>query len=167
MVSKYWTPLTISLLAIIITASIVVWSRYNANQPMEITIANPPHEEQPGEIYIGGAVHNPGLYPLKASDSIAVLVQAAGGTTTGVKSGNIRLYIPEAGEEDQPQKIDLNRAEVWLLKALPGIGSDRANAIIAYRNQNGPFRNTSELIKVSGIGTKTFQQIEPLIAVAD
>ena len=166
MASKYRTPLTISLLAIIITASIVVWSRYNANQPTEITIANPPHEEQPGEIQIGGAVNNPGLYPLKAGDSIAVLVQAAGGTTTGSESDDIRLYIPEVGE-DPSQKIDLNRAEVWLLKALPGIGSDRANAIVAYRNQNGPFRNTSELIKVSGIGTKTFQQVEPLVTVAD
>ena len=162
MASKYWTPLTISLLAVIITAGVSVWSRYNANQSTEITIANPSHEEQPGEIYIGGAVNNPGLYPLKASDSIAVLVQAAGGTTTGIESDDIRLYIP-----DLPQKIDLNRAEVWLLKALPGIGSDRANAIVAYRNQNGYFRNTSELIKVSGIGTKTFQQVEPLVTVAD
>ena len=54
-----------------------------------------------------------------------------------------------------------------MLKALPGIGIDRANAIVAYRNQNGPFCNTSELIKVSGIGTKTFQQIESLVTVAD
>jgi len=167
MASKYWTPLTISLLAVIITASILVWSRYNANQSTEITIASPPHVEQPGEIYIGGAVNNPGLYPLKTGDSIAVLVQAAGGTTNGIESDDIRLYIPEAGEEAPPQKIDLNRAEVWLLKALPGIGNDRADAIVAYRNQNGHFRNTSELIKVSGIGTKTFQQIEPLVTVAD
>ena len=167
MASKYRTPLTISLLAVIITAGVLVWSRYNANQPAEITIANPPQVEQPGEIYIGGAVNNPGLYPLNAGASIAVLVQAAGGTTTGSESDNISLYIPESGEEDLPQKIDLNRAEVWLLKALPGIGIDRANAIVSYRNQNGPFRNTSELIKVSGIGTKTFQQVEPLVAVAD
>ena len=167
MESKYWMPITISILAVIITAGVLVWSRYNANQSTEITIANAAHEEQPGEVCIGGAVKNPGLYPLKADDSIAVLVQIAGGVTTGRKLDNIRLYITEPGEEDLPQKIDINRAEVWLLKALPGIGNDRANDIVFYRNQNGPFRNTSELIKVSGIGTKIFQQIEPLVTVVD
>lgn len=167
MENRRWTPLAISLLAIVVTAGILVWSRYSGKQATEIIISSPPPAEQIGEVYIGGAVNNPGLYPLRADDSIAILVQAAGGTTTGIECDNISLYIAEAGEKDSPQKVDINRAEAWLLEALPGIGSDRANAIVDYRNQHGPFRNTGELTKVSGIGTSIFRQIEPLVAVVE
>ena len=67
----------------------------------------------------------------------------------------------------QPQKINLNRAEAWLLEALPEIGESRAQAIIDYREQNGPFHNINELIKVEGIGTATYEKIKDRITVAD
>ncbi len=126
----------------------------------------PSDEEVQGGIYISGAINNPGFYPLKAEDSIEALIQAVGGTTSGADLGQLKLYIPETGGE-QPQKIDLNRAEAWLLKALPGIGETRAQAIIAYRQQHGPFHNISELTKVEGIGIATYEQIKHLITVAD
>ena len=165
---KYWTPLTILLAVIIAIGGTIAWSRYSASQSTEISIAsNLLSEEQISEIYIGGAVSSPGFYPLKAGDSIETLIQAAGSTTTSADLNGIKLHITEVGEEEPTQKINLNRAEVWLLEALPGIGEKRAKAIVAYRNQNGPFRNTSELIKVEGIGTKTCEQIKHLITVAD
>jgi len=120
-----------------------------------------------GEIYIGGAVTSPGFYPLTAGDSIEALIQAAGGTTSSADLSQLKLYIPEVGEEEQPQKINLNRAELWLLKALPGIGETRARAIIAYREQYGPFHNIKELTKVKGIGVTTYEEIKHLIIVAD
>ena len=167
-VSKYWTPLTILLVVIIAIGGILAWSRYSASRPTEISIASNLLGEEPvSEIYIGGAVSNPGFYPLKASDSVETLIQAAGGTTTGVDLNGIKLHITKVGDEEPSQRINLNRAEVWLLEALPGIGEERAKAIVAYRNQNKPFRNTSELIKVEGIGTKTCEQIKHLITVAD
>lgn len=73
----------------------------------------------------------------------------------------------EAGEQQEPQKIDINRAEVWLLKALPGIGETLAQRIVDYRQQNGSFHNTNELLKVAGIGTTTYERIKHLITVAD
>ena len=170
--SKYWTLLIILLVATITVGGIVAWSRYSGSQPIEISASKPPSQEQPDKIYIGGAVNNPGFYPLKAGDSIATLIQAAGGTTTSADLSGLKLYISEVGKvsevgEEEPQKIDLNRAEVWLLEALPGIGETRAKAIIAYRHQNGPFQNINELIKVEGIGTATYEQIKHLITVAD
>lgn len=164
--SKYWTLLIILLVAIITVGGIVAWSRYSGNQPTEISISKPPSQEQLNKIYIGGAVNNPGFYPLKAGDSIDALIQAAGGTITSANLSGLKLYIPE-GEEEEPQKINLNRAEVWLLKALPGIGEVKAKAIVAYRQQNGPFQNINELIKVEGIGTTTYEQIKHLITVAN
>ncbi len=163
--SKYWTIITILLIAIIAISSIVAWSRYSQSQPIEISM--PTARELPGEIYIGGAVSNPGFYSLKAGDTVEALIQAAGGTTSAADLGWLKLYIPQAGEEEQPQKIDLNRAEAWLLGALPGIGETRAQDIIDYRQQNGPFNNINDLIKVEGIGITTYEKIKHLITVAD
>ena len=137
--SQYWTLITILLVAIIAIGGIVAWSRYSQSQPVEISI--PSVQELQGEIYIGGAVNNPGFYSLKAGDTIEALIQAAGGTTDSTDFRQLKLYIPQTEEEEQSQKIDLNRAEVWLLEALPGIGESRAQAIIDYREQNRPFNN--------------------------
>jgi len=164
--SKYWTLLIILLIATITVGGVVAWSRYRGSQPREISISTPPSQEQLNEIYIGGAVNNPGFYPLTAEDSVEALTQAAGGTTTSADLSRIRLYIPQV-EEEASQKVDLNRAEAWLLEALPGIGESRAKAIVAYRQQNGPFQNINELIKVKGIGATIYEQIKHLITVAD
>ena len=163
--SQYWTLITILLVAIIAISSIVVWARYSRSQPIEISILLT--QELQGRIYIGGTVSNPGFYSLKAGDTVEALIQAAGGTTDNADFNQLKLYIPQTGEEEQPQKIDLNRAEAWLLEALPGIGETRVQAIIDYRQQNGPFSNINELIKVEGIGTATCEKIEHLITVAD
>jgi comEA protein len=69
--------------------------------------------------------------------------------------------------ETEPQKIDINRAEAWLLEALPGIGPSKAQAIIDYRQQNGGFSDISELLNVSGIGQDIYQKIKDLITVGD
>jgi competence protein ComEA len=164
---KLWTLVTILLLIIIIGGAIFVWVQYTRNQPAEIFIASPSHQEQPNSIYIGGAVANPGFYPVQASDSVEVLIQAAGGTTSLADPGRLKLYVPTAVEDTQPQRIDINRAEAWLLEALPGIGEIRARAIIDYRRQQGLFRNINELTKVEGIGITTYEKIKDLITVAD
>ena len=163
--SQYWTLITILLVAIIAISSIVLWSRYSRSQPIEISM--PTARELQDEIYIGGAVSNPGFYSLKAGDTVEALIQAAGGTTDRADLGWLKLYIPQAGDEEQSQKIDLNRAEAWLLEALPAIGESRAQAIIDYREQNGLFSNIKELTKVEGIGIATYEKIKHLITVAD
>ncbi|MBA7472380.1 hypothetical protein ES707_07704 [subsurface metagenome] len=162
--SKYWTLIIILLVTIIAIGSIVAWSRYSPSQPIEVSISS--GQELAGRIYIGGAVSNPGFYSLQAGDTIDALIQAAGGTTSADLS-RLKLYILQTEEKEQSQKIDLNRAEVWLLEALPGIGETRAQAIIDYRQQNEPFNNIKELIKVEGIGTATYERIKHLITVAD
>jgi len=160
------TLLIITLIAVTTISGILVWSRYQGSHPEEVSISTPPAKEPVSSIYVGGAVNNAGFYPLTDGDSIESVIQAAGGATTSADLSAIELYIPEAGEEE-PQKININRAEVWLLEALPEIGETRAEAIIAYRQQYGPFRNINELLKVEGIGPATYEQIEHLITVAE
>lgn len=168
--SRLWTPLTILLITIITVSSIIIWSRLSASQGVEILVADGRFAaELPSRVYVGGAVASPGFYPLRAEDSLKTLIEAAGGTTTTTSAGPdlIKLYVNVTGDEATPQKINLNRAEVWLLQALPGIGEEKAKAIITYRRENGLFRSTGELTKVTGIGTKTLEQIKHLITVAD
>jgi len=163
--NRYWTLAVILLVAIIVIGGIVAWLRFRPSQPVEISI--PPGQELQGGIYIGGNVTNPGFYPFTGRDSIEALIQAAGGTTSSANLSGLRLYLYEVEEEREPQKIDINRAEEWMLKALPGIGETLAQRIVDYRQQNGPFRNTNELTGVAGIGTTTYEQIKHLITVAE
>ncbi|MFC1902799.1 hypothetical protein ACFLX4_01865 [Chloroflexota bacterium] len=72
---KFWPSVVIILVVIIAICSAVAWSKYGESQPIEISI--PPVPELQGEIYIGGAVNNPGFYPLRAGDSIEDIIQAA------------------------------------------------------------------------------------------
>lgn len=48
---------------------------------------------------------------------------------------------------------------------LPGIGPSKAQAIISYREENGPFESIDELKNVSGIGDKTFEKLMDLIDI--
>ena len=163
--NRYWTLSAILLIAIVATGGIVVWSRFSPSQPIEISI--PPTQDLKGRIYIGGAITNPGFYSLITGDGIDALIQAAGDTTSNANLDELKLYIPRLDEEQGPQKIDINRAEAWLLQALPGIGQTKAQAIVDYREQNGLFHNAFEITKVTGIGTTTYEQIKHLITVAD
>ncbi len=163
--NRYWMLITILLVAITAIGGIVAWLRYSPSQPIEISI--PTAQELQGSIYIGGNVTNPGFYSFTAGDSIEALIQAAGGTINSANLNGLKLYISEVGEGQEPQKVDINRAEVWLLKSLPGIGETLAQRIVDYRQQNGSFHDTQELLKVAGIGTATYEQIKDLITVAD
>jgi len=61
--------------------------------------------------------------------------------------------------------LNLNTATKDELVALPGIGPAKAQAIVDYRNQHGPFRSVDELRKVKGIGEKLFTQLKGEISV--
>jgi competence protein ComEA len=61
--------------------------------------------------------------------------------------------------------VNLNTASKDELVALPGIGPSKAQAILDYRNQHGPFRAVDDVRKVKGIGEKLFLQIKPELTV--
>ncbi len=54
--------------------------------------------------------------------------------------------------------VDVNTASPTLLTYVAGIGPKRAEAIVAYRNENGPFTNRNQIKKVPGLGPKAFEQ---------
>jgi competence protein ComEA len=55
--------------------------------------------------------------------------------------------------------VNLNSADAsTLAKELDGIGPAKAQAIVEYRQKNGPFRAPEDLLKVEGIGQKVLEQ---------
>lgn len=97
------------------------------------------------------------------------------------------IYIPKKGESlDEMQSfgqgvhstsfnsnasstsgdlVNLNTADEMALSTLPGIGPSKAQAIVAYRDENGSFKSIDELKNVSGIGEKTFEKLKDSIVV--
>ena len=54
--------------------------------------------------------------------------------------------------------VDLNTASAPLLARVSGISAAQAKAIVRWREQNGAFDSRQQLLKVSGLGPKTFEQ---------
>ncbi|MFK7739992.1 MAG: ComEA family DNA-binding protein [Planctomycetota bacterium] len=61
----------------------------------------------------------------------------------------------------QAVKIDLNRASVGELQALPGLGPRRAEAIVLERIRRGPFRRLQDLRRVAGVGPVALRALAP------
>jgi competence protein ComEA len=163
---RFYLFVTIFLVIAAITGGIMLAVQHSRSHPVEIVLSQTEPPELSGEICIGGAVSNPGIYSLKEGDTLQTLLSDAG-IKTDADLSHIEIYIPQEGEEQAPQKIDINRAEPWLLEALPGIGEVLAKRIVDYRSENGPFRRIEDLLKVSGIGEATFEQIKDYITVSD
>ena len=62
-------------------------------------------------------------------------------------------------------KININKASVEQLVQLQKIGPKYAERIVAFRNTNGPFQSPEDIMKVPGIGPKTFETNKDLISV--
>jgi competence protein ComEA len=163
---RFYLFVTVFLLAAAIAGGIMLALQHSRSKPVEIVLSQTEPPELSGEVYIGGAVSNPGFYSLREGDSIQALLLDAG-VESDANLSHIKLYIPREGEEQSPQKIDINRAEAWLLEALPKIGEVLAQRIVDYRSENGFFQRIEDVLKVSGIGPETFENIKNYITVSD
>ena len=99
-----------------------------------------------------------------------------------------KIYIPRKGEEEPPEipqsdqnkatsnkqtnkqrdkktVVDINQATVDELTKLQGVGEGLAKRIVSDRQKNGPFKTTEDLMRVSGIGMKKFEQFKDAIHV--
>lgn len=63
------------------------------------------------------------------------------------------------------RRVDINTAGVAELERLPGVGPALASRIVAYRSRHGRFRAARELIRVPGIGSKTYDALDDYVTV--
>ena len=63
--------------------------------------------------------------------------------------------------------LNINTATTAQLENLPGIGPVIAQRIVDYRDANGPYSATSQLLNVSGIGEKRLEAIWDYITIGD
>lgn len=132
------------------------------------------------KVYISGAVASPGVYSLREGDRLEDALRAAGGPLEDADISRVNLalrvkdqdhfHIPRVGEALAPStggKIDINTAPVELLETLPGIGRVKAQAIVRYREEKGPFRSVEELLNVEGIGPVTYERLRELVTVGE
>lgn len=137
-------------------------------------------------VHVCGAVVSPGVYELPAGSRIFDALNLAGGITEdGVPTAlnfaeqihdGEQILVPTweeyhalwtsgGNEETSGGLVNINTATKEELMTLNGIGESRAQAIIAYREERGPFLSIEELMQVSGIKEASFEKIRDYITV--
>lgn len=144
-------------------------------------------------VYICGAVVKPGLYACTEGSRIADVVDMAGGLLPEADDTCInmaarvsdaqQIIIAKKGEalpaitqaaanagdvsaaSAGSQLINLNTADETALKTLPGIGEQKAKAIIEYRQSSGSFTRPEDVMNVPGIKDGAFNKIKDRITV--
>ena len=81
-----------------------------------------------------------------------------------VLSMALLLAIAQAAVAETKQ-INVNTATAEELTSLQGIGKVKSQAIVEYREKNGPFKTVDQLKEVSGIGDKMLEQLRPYVTV--
>jgi competence protein ComEA len=141
-------------------------------------------------VHVVGWVRRPGVYELSEGQRIIDAIDAAGGPRRGADLGALNLAAvladaqqvivprigaasgppatpgaPVATSPGAPSLVNVNMATPEELETLPGIGEVLAAAIIAYREEHGPFTAVDQLLDVSGIGEVTLEEIRELVTV--
>ena len=100
--------------------------------------------------------------PLTQDETAQDGVVQAGTAQTGTAADNTAdgTETTQAG-----QRINLNTADVSQLSTLTGVGESKALAIIAYREENGPFTSIEDIMNVPGIKEGTYEKIKDKIAI--
>lgn len=156
----------------------VIYMNYSA--PKSGTVTDLPHVQ----VYVKGEVKNPGVYELDVTERVHNAVEKAGGATENGNISNLDLarfledgetiYVPPLNKDGSSaaehemysgDKININTASKEELMTLNGIGESLAGRIAAYREKNGDFGDIHDIMNVSGIGEKKFENIKDRICV--
>ncbi|MGH0428777.1 competence protein ComE [Bacillus mycoides] len=134
-------------------------------------------------IDVKGAVFKEGVYEMKEGDRVKEAIEKAGGLLpdADMKKVNLAqmvqdqmlLYVPNKNEPVQEGaasskgegKVQINTASKEQLEKITGIGSRKAESILKYREEHGPFQKIDDLLEIDGIGTKSLEKIKDQIII--
>ena len=71
-----------------------------------------------------------------------------------------------AADDGAAEPVDLNAATEDELIEVPGIGPATAQRILDWREEHGPFESVEDLMKIKGIGEKSFEKLRRYVAVS-
>lgn len=78
------------------------------------------------------------------------------------------LSLTLLGAAHAAEKVNINTADAATLdRVLHNVGAAKADAIVAYRKENGPFKSPEQLAQVKGIGLRTVEQNRERIVVSN
>lgn len=159
-----------------------------SGSPEPLAAITTAQEEPTGDLVVdvAGKVRRPGIAVLPAGSRVVDALKAAGGARRGVDLTSLNLARPVvdgeqilvgvapaagvAGTVDEPlpdggSLVNLNTADQAALDTLPGVGPVTADAILAWREDNGGFTSVDELLEVDGIGPATLDDLAPLVTI--
>ncbi len=187
-----WPLLGLAALLLSIGIGVLIDQQFlQGPQPLEIRLDNAPAVEI--QVYVAGAVAQPGVYYLRDGDRWIDALEAAGGPaadadlesvnlarrlrdedqvlvprlseTAAMPAGAAPVGVLGAVQAPQGERIDINTAPAALLETLPGIGPARAGRIVESRQRDGPFVRPEELVERGLVPQSVFEQILELITV--
>lgn len=137
-------------------------------------------------VHITGQVKERGVLYIPEGSRAVDAINAAGGTLPEADLDRInlaralfdgeKLYIPaldELMDNDSDlgyngqvnSRVNINSANASQLESLQGIGPVLAQRIVDFRNKEGPFKKPEDLMKVSGIGPKVYENLKDSVTV--
>ena len=102
-----------------------------------------------------------------ANDKVEVETVAVDGDTDYIQASQEEAIEENTVKEVIDGKVNINAADVQTLATIDGIGEKTAQRIIEYRQENGGFASIENIMDVSGIGEKKFEDIKNSICVSD
>jgi len=155
----------------------VVGMRINNNSAKDVQVYKVEDKERI-KVSVTGEVQNCGEYMVEYGARVCDVLYCAGGVTENadvelvdldarVVEGT-RIVVPSVDEEHKPSAIyivNINTADSSELMSIPGVGETLAHRIEEYRKNSGGFDCISDIMKVQGIGQKTFEKIKDYIKV--
>ncbi|CUB10703.1 ComE operon protein 1 [Bacillus cereus] len=130
-----------------------------------------------------GAVVKEGVYEMKEGDRVKDAIEKAGGflpeadrvkiNLAQMVQDQMLLYVPNKNEQGQEVaaaskgegKVQINAASKEQLEKITGIGSRKAESILKYREEHGPFQKIEDLLEIDGIGAKSLEKIKDQIII--
>ena len=140
-------------------------------------------------VYVCGEVKNPGVYETYEGARVYEVIELAGGMTDDAAQESLNLAeevtdgqqinVPSVDEISASADssnagslettddglVNINTADAEELMTLSGIGEVKAASIIAYRETNGSFSSTEDIMNVDGIGEGVYSKIKDMIKV--
>lgn len=134
-------------------------------------------------IHVCGQVKKPGVYVFHGEPRVIEAIEKAGGFTkkadesslnqAAVVTDGTQLMIPAKSAASKgidktlsdTDRVNINTASKEELMTLSGIGESKASQILSYREENGFFQRTEDIMNISGIKEGVFGKIKDKITV--